>query len=137
MATGRGLHETVWDMRSAMDPGGLTWFRTRDVLGYLGQCGIHCGLTLGSNELGLAFQIDDPTEKVQFHYVLDEHPAVMVVKSETFVGAEHLVFWDGKHVRDPNLTHGDTTPISEYEILEIWPLVYLDEQRETWENPPT
>lgn len=58
------------------------------------------------------------------HVNMQSFPALLAVKSDTVAGAEHWALWDGHCVRDPSWRAPDTNRISEYEVLEVWPLVY-------------
>jgi hypothetical protein len=56
--------------------------------------------------------------------------AAIVVRSQKYKGAEHFVFWDGEHVRDPNPVVPNTTRIEDYYVIEVYPLTYVDDAKE-------
>lgn len=43
-------------------------------------------------------------------------PAILYVASERYEGVTHMVYWDGKVVRDPNPNVGDERRLDEFEI---------------------
>jgi len=49
-------------------------------------------------------------------------PAYLAVKSRNYEGVTHAVYWDGHCVRDPDPNMPDESPISDYKLVEIYPL---------------
>lgn len=66
--------------------------------------------------------IDNPDN---LHLILEGlvgTPAYLAVESKNYPGVGHAVFWDGQCVRDPDPKVPDETHISEYVILQCYPL---------------
>lgn len=51
--------------------------------------------------------------------------AYVVVKSRNYSDCNHAVYWDGGNIRDPDPGMPDTTLISDYKVVQIWPLTWL------------
>lgn len=51
--------------------------------------------------------------------------AYLAVKSRNYPGVGHAVYWDGHVVRDPDPGVPDETPISDYALLQVFPLAWL------------
>ena len=106
---------------------GMPYVRTRHLLEYLGRHGILCGLLLtnkNKGEIDADISIDITLKPFEF-------PVILTVESQTFKDGEHLIFWDRNNVRDPNSKKPETSDLSEYVVLEIMPLTYIDESKET------
>ena len=104
------------------------YFRTREVLQFLGSHGI---------VVGMAVEIDDghfePHTSVRVDFNMRDICAILAVDSEGLPGFDHWVFWDGHNVRDPNPNMPETTDIEDYNVIEVYPLCYLDESGEDGE----
>ncbi len=103
---------------------GMPYVRTRHLLEYIGRHGILCGLLLTNRgEVDADMSIDLTWQPFEF-------PAILVVESQTFKDGKHLIFWDGNNIRDPNPKEPETSDLSEYVVLDIMPLTYIDESKE-------
>lgn len=79
--------------------------------------------------VGLGFKNDrchvireESTLAIKFK--VKDFPAYVVVKSMRFKGMEHVVYWNGKKVLDPNPTlKKDGLPLEKYEIVTWFPIV--------------
>jgi len=106
---------------------GMPYVRIRHLLEYLGRHGILCGLLLINKNGGEV----DANMSIDFTWEPFEFPAILAVESQTTKGGEHLIFWDGNNVRDPNPKRPETSYLSEYIVLDIMPLTYIDEGKES------
>lgn len=78
-----------------------------------------------SDEDGPGAQIGtEPRLDITREGVLNDR-AYVAVKSRNYPGYGHAVYWDGANVRDPDPSAPDTTSISDYKVLQIWPLTWL------------
>lgn len=124
MAIGCSLEEAQAQMTPSYHEGD-PYYKTREVLKVLGSHGIFTGMIFSVADGHLWHNAD-----IKFDFKFNEIIAIVVVKSNTYEGKSHFVFWDGSCVRDPSLAVGFCTSIEEYEVEEIYPLVYIDESFE-------
>ena len=122
MAVGEDMDYADKHIELTPSEDGRPYIRFRHLLGFLGNHGIICGLMGTFN--GEKF---DPSDKFPMEFIIEDWPAIVTVKSETFKTYSHLVFWDGQHIRDPNPRKPDTTTFDDYELIDLMPLMYLDE----------
>jgi hypothetical protein len=52
-------------------------------------------------------------------------PAMIVVKSGSFVGAKHCIYYDGETIYDPRKKKNSNPKFEDYEIEEWWPIVKI------------
>lgn len=102
---------------------GKAYYKTRELLGILGYHGILTGLTLISQDGKLSRDSD-----ITYELTMSDIFAVIVVKSKNYVDFSHFVFWDGKHVRDPDPGVSVTTDLEDYVVQDVYPLCYLEEE---------
>jgi len=127
MAAGASLEEVESAMTPTELPDGTHFYRTAEVLRFLGGRGIYCGLTFDPNS-----EITEDQVSLSFstEICLIERPALLCVRSRKYENAEHYVFWDGERVRDPSPDMPETSPITGYFVIEIVPLTYIDDTAE-------
>ena len=128
MAVGRGLRYVLNRVPDIRHRDGQRWLRTRDLLGFLGNHGIHSG------ELGVAEDSENGMVLNRAAYLelctsLRGRPCILSVPSGSFPGYWHYIFWDGQDVRDPSPSVGEITRLEDYRVFEAMPLVYVDERR--------
>jgi hypothetical protein len=123
MAVGCTLQQAYDGMWRTMNKG-KPYFRTSEVLKFLGAHGIYSG-PIAFNDDGGLDEIDASTDII-FTCPMSR-AAIITVKSRTHSDWTHYVFWDGKHVRDPHPDEPDTTDLKDYDILDIMFLTYLTE----------
>jgi len=125
MATGSTLRQAYDAMWCTMHKEeGKPYFRTSELLKFLGAYGIYSG-PLVSSEHGDLFDIASCSEVVLKCPM--SLAAIMTVRSKTRSDWTHYVFWDGEHVRDPHPGMPDTSNLKDYEVLDIMFLTYLEE----------
>jgi hypothetical protein len=110
-------------------------YKVSETAGFLAWHGILMGLffRLLSNPM-------DPELRIETSLKLKDRPCLLSVKSEKYTDADHWVFWDGQYVRDPNPAQAEMAALREYRVLEVYPLVYLEEPEDeirTSSDPPT
>ena len=114
MATGTGLKEFQRFFYFKGPP-----YSDRDLHRYLLSKGHVVGLGFGNVNKG-KFKAD-LTLKIGFR--ISDFAAYVVVKSMRFKGMEHVVYWTGSEILDPNpevKTPG--LPLSEYDIVAWYPI---------------
>jgi hypothetical protein len=125
MATGRTLEEVEAIVPKTPLPDGTYYYLTCDIMAYLGRCGIYTGLV---------FEVNQTPPEGGIRFTCDETAAsfcgYVIVRSKVYKHAEHVVFWDGEHVRDPSWCCGETTKLSDYHVIEFIPLTYIDDTAE-------
>lgn len=125
MITGQPLH-IVRSRLLRFRLHGTTYYSEAEIIRYLARQGVFTGMravTLDDEPL----TIDTP---VEFKWHFTDGPAILAVKSQNFKEADHWIFWDGEHVRDP-ASDQDTNKLEEYQILEVIPIQYRTEYRPT------
>lgn len=127
MASGESLTVVEQAMQPTPIPDGSYFYRTSEMLKFLGGRGIFCGMTFG---IGCKLTESDVSLVVPVEFTMNGHPSIISVSSQTYEEAEHFVFWDGKHIRDPNPFYPEITPIDLYHILEIIPITYINDTAE-------
>jgi len=125
MAVGEDLAYADKHITFTQSEDGRPYVRFRHLLEFLGGHGIGCGLT--GTFTGEEF---DPLELFPLELCLVGFPAVVTVKSETLRTYNHVVFWDGQHIRDPDPKKPDVTKFSDYALVDLMPLMYIDESGE-------
>jgi hypothetical protein len=122
MAVGGSLDYALDQMSpTAWSEDGEPYFKTRELLIFLGRHGIAVGMSFTMTEGVL--RADD---SLRFDVSLRGIKAILTVPSPTRPKDwEHFVFWDGKHVRDPNPALPETTDIEDYQVLTVYPLMYI------------
>lgn len=79
--------------------------------------------------IGLGFKNDKchiirEEGRLRIEFKVKNFPAYVVVKSMRFKGMEHVVYWDGENILDPNPTlKEDGLPLKEYEIISWFPII--------------
>lgn len=71
----------------------------------------------------------DSLETLEFSLPTKERPAFIVVESQRLEGKNHLVFWDGKNIRDPNPEKNEVETIQGYKVKEWTPLTFLSKNK--------
>jgi len=71
--------------------------------------------------------IQDGTINLWFE--ITAYPALVVVKSETYKEKEHVIYWDGNRIYDPNPNVEDGRPLSDYEIHLWFPINKVDTEK--------
>jgi len=123
MAIGKDLTYVL--NNGVMTPSGISvYMQVRHVLAMLGEHAILCGLPLVSLPKNM-----DGSEELELPFNLIGWPSIVTVPSE-IENSTHVVFWDGYVVRDPNPKVPETTGLEQYEILELWPLCYIEEKED-------
>lgn len=125
MAIGVTLEEAEEMMEPTHLSDGSHYYKTREVLRVLGAHGIQCGLGIQINPK-YSDKITPDTELEFLIKLSEDYKALVVVKSETFSGKYHYVFWDGEQIRDPSPCV-NVSSLTDYDIVEIVPLIYIDE----------
>jgi hypothetical protein len=125
MAVGQPLQYAMAGMTSTPCPeDGQPYYPMRELLIFLAQHGIMAGMFF--NTVPGTILVADDSYRVDVS--LQDIKAILAVTSPTRPKDwEHFVFWDGKHVRDPNPAVPATTALEDYKLLSIYPLTYLDE----------
>lgn len=62
------------------------------------------------------------------HYVLEGLAGVRAyisVRSRNYEGVCHAVYWDGAHVRDPDPKMPEECELSDYILINVWPLTWM------------
>jgi len=121
MIVGRGMRYVLNRIGTVKHQDGKPYSRTRHVLEFLGGHGVVCGMIV---DVSSRISADMP---LQFDASLRDRPSILSVRSESFGGCYHYVFWDGQRLHDPNPQMNDLQP-QDYDIIEIIPLTYLDER---------
>jgi hypothetical protein len=124
MVVGKGLRYAENRMKLTYDRKMQGYYyKYREILGFVGSHGIFCGAGWHKKVTGREFRSysslrwETPTSVA----------AIMSVKSGLLCGACHLVFWDGRRVRDPDPSKPDRCKIIDYDIIDWIPLCYLDD----------
>ena len=78
-------------------------------------------LGIGANIFNVDIE-EDYTIKIEFE--VKRFAAVIEVESERFENTEHLIFWNGRQVFDPNPFVEDGRPLTDYNIINWWPIQY-------------
>lgn len=116
-------------MAKSMLPNGQHYYLTRELLAYLGRHAIVAGMTFQPLD-GTPLRIDRPEDvSVDLKWSMQGVPCLLVVRSKIYANAEHFVFWDGEAVRDSS-GPDDTNRLGDYEIIDIMPLTYYDDESE-------
>jgi len=123
MAVGKGLRYAMNRMTPTRWPDGRHYYKVRELLKFLGQHGICPGLIFGPPPGPVT-----KTTPLGCDVPLKARPAVLSIPSAHFPNTEHMLFWDGDVVRDPDPDMPDTVSLVRYRIVEIMPLTYLDER---------
>ncbi len=127
IVTGTTLKQAESAMKRTELPGGTYFYRTREMLKYVGSFGIL---------VGAWFSVNGKAEKnlklSMYPLPITECTAIMVVKSTIYKNAQHMVAWDGAFILDPLCDEPQS--ISDYHIIEIYPLTYLQETDWTEED---
>jgi hypothetical protein len=123
MVVGKGLRYAMNRMPDRRHRDGQRWARTRDILSFLGSHGIVMGMwvEITSGEL-------QPDQQLSFSVQMSDRPAILSIRSRIFPGYYHYLFWDGSIVRDPSPSVAEELPLEAYNVLEVIPLIYLDER---------
>ena len=121
MATGHSLARicTFYHIDMASND---SYMRIRQLLGYLGECGIHAGFYFECDNWRV-----DSMAPLKGEWNWAGMPAILTVHSRNLPGFLHYVFWDGAHVRDPDPRMPETTHLEDYVTTEILPLYYFEE----------
>jgi hypothetical protein len=127
MATGETLQQAYAAMTPTMHKEeGKPFFKTVELLKYLGAHGIFSGIMVSEDNAYLS-GLDENTDVVAT-CPMNKLCAILTVRSDTDSNWTHYVFWDSQHVRDPNPSKPDTTCLTDYEILDIMFITYLEEE---------
>ncbi len=109
---------------------GQPYYLTRNLFAFIASHGVYCGLFAGPAEGHEFFLGADLPESFDLTMHVDERPAIVAVKSDTFPDGEHYVFWDGRVIRDPSALYPDEMPRDKYRVIEWFPLTYCDDSAE-------
>jgi hypothetical protein len=102
------------------------FIKTRSILTYLGNHGIYSGILITQENSDEDLSLLEPDDS--FTLVVEMSlPAIVTVHSETRKDWTHYVFWDGSVVRDPNPDVPDERKLSEFKVLDMMFLTYLEE----------
>lgn len=107
----------------ATDRDGHRYYKTREIAKFLAEHGVLMGTHFVIHENPVKADAPVPVEFPP----LTEWPCILAAKSERSKDVDHWIFWDGKCVRDPNPEKPDERKIEEFTLIEIYPLIYLDE----------
>jgi len=102
-------------------PWGRQGFSEKEIAAYM----IHHGMGLG-----VGFDVTGHEEKLPMmftHVTLDGNAAIIDVMSEVWPGYMHSILWSGEQAFDPNPDSIDDRPLSDYQILSVYPIVWFDE----------
>ena len=109
----------------------IDWLNTdsgafaEDCIIYLAHHGIYLGAYATVSE-GEHFIVEDNDFEFQIGWPITGRPALLAVKSERFLGKEHWVFWDGEKIFDPSPLSPKCREISEYKIVDYFPLIVTE-----------
>jgi len=133
MAVGKGIRYVLARVPERFYRDGQRWPKTRDLLGFLGNHGIHTGEIFEAVDQTTGMQVNR-SSYCEDRFLFRDRPAILTVSSKAFCW--HYVFWDGQHVRDPSPTEPDTTDLDQYGVFEVIPLVYVDERLQMRKKSP-
>lgn len=102
------------------------YYKTCEMARYLACHNMLMGIYGTSAEPNKTLQLDRH-DYIEFKWELREVPAVLCVRSENYADHDHWVLWDGRYVRDPNPEVPDLRELNEFEIVDVYPLVYVKE----------
>lgn len=86
------------------------------LMAYLLKHGIHVGTGFRLNPEAGAF------DRIEYEWRFEGSPAYLGVKSRNYEHCEHGVFWNGVEVLDPDPKVLEALPLSDYAIVDVWPL---------------
>lgn len=122
MVLGLTLEEAKSQMQAYVLSDGSHYYKMREMLKILGSHGVVVGFYFTP-----ADQVNGDRIAEDSHLTCDipiqGRPCILCVKSKTQTVADHMVLYDGKMVLDPQ--EDDPQPISDYRILEIYPITYF------------
>lgn len=75
---------------------------------------------------GYTIEAGAPNENSLLQRQLLDQPAMIDVQSNNGEW-EHALFWDGRHLRDPDPRQPETSEWEQYKVLRIWPLTRVVE----------
>jgi hypothetical protein len=58
----------------------------------------------------------------RFDFKLSDYPALVIVEDEAGTGKDHAIYWDTKHVFDPNPQTQNDRPLRSYRIRRWYPI---------------
>lgn len=58
-------------------------------------------------------------------------PALLIVKGPSYPAMTHAVIWTGEAVLDPSAQAPDRALLSDYSVLQWWPIVYIRQENFT------
>ena len=125
MALEHRLFDVKVGLRATLYEGVFEWYPTRELISYAAKHGVLMGV-FGEIRDG---QVQED-QQIEFSWPMKGNRALLVVPSPTMAdqGIQHWVYWDGKYVRDPNPKAPDRCRITDYDVLEIWPLISIAEE---------
>ena len=102
--------------RTSNHPDKRRGFLVREIVAYLA----HEGWTLGAYP-NFGDEGIDLTNIGRIELTLEtSNPAVLTVSSERLEGCNHVVYWDGHVVHDPNPKAQPRRPIGDYRVFDFW-----------------
>jgi len=121
MATGHTLAEVESHIVPLIWENGKRYYPLSELIRFLGGCGVSYGVSVHTGEPLKVTRNTRFTVEIRM-----TNPAILLVDS--FVNSDwtHLIFWDGKKVRDPN-PDVKKAKLSDYTVHEIVPLAYIEE----------
>jgi hypothetical protein len=72
-------------------------------------------------------------QRIQADIDLEDYYAYIAVKSESNSDLTHAIFWNGKQVYDPNPMVRNGRPLTDYEVLKIYPFTKEPVEDIPWE----
>lgn len=134
MVLGMTLEQVKKHMRATVLPDGSRYYKMRELLRIIGEHGIVAGFYFTPADQVNGDRIADDAN-LTCNIPIQGRPCILCVKSKTQTEADHMVFYDGKAVLDPQ--EDEPQPLSSFMILEIYPVTYFIDKGVEGERPDT
>ena len=118
VAAAMALNVSVEEVEKELLPD-VAPYSDRDIYRLMLNNGYCCGFIVeypdGNHEL-------TNSSEIGFIYPINKMEAFIIVKSETYAGHTHALYWDGNSIHDPNPKTADGRSLNSYNVLNIIPI---------------